>query len=126
MKELEQQVQDKTEVAAVAPVATEKKLLGRIKYHKGHTFWELDYQTGEIRKAEVKWTARPDGSVSGKVDVKPGNYYASALNEKNARKHFIRLIGRQYLIQQSLKQLANETNREQGVSGGEHGAEEQL
>lgn len=54
------------------------KLIGRIKFHKGHTLYKLHMKTGELKVIEL------DPTVGGNILREPEYIYYTALNLKNA------------------------------------------
>lgn len=73
----------------------EKKVqfAGSLNPHRGHTLFEINKITGEIRPAayqDIVLGVGPNGQpkVSRKVVMKKDCLYKSCLNEKNARRHF--------------------------------------
>lgn len=99
MKELENIQKDKLEIQATIPVETEKKFLGSIVPHNGHTLFEMDLTTGSIRKAvfesvDVDYKEAANGNIVSKkqVIVKQNCIYVSALNAKSSVKHFKKMI----------------------------------
>ena len=99
MKELEKIYQDKIGIHAEIPVKRELKYIGTLTPHKGHKCYEYEIETGVIREAEfeevaVNYADAAKGvmSVRKKLIVKDGCIYATALNVKNAIKHFDKMI----------------------------------
>lgn len=95
MKELLITPQDRTEVRT--PQQQEKKLdyIGTLRKKPGHTLFEIDTETGDIRPAEfessyVDYTQAAAGTIYPRrvLVVKDGCIYKSCLNKKNAKKHF--------------------------------------
>ncbi len=91
---------DKMVISAQKEQKKEIKHLGSIIPNSGHTVFELKMQTGEIFFAEfmkesaVDFVEARNGNIvrNKKVMVKPGHIYVSALNKKNAAKHFLRML----------------------------------
>lgn len=104
-----QSLQDKTEIHAQKEIEKHKQLFTSTVLHKGHTMWEIDCMTGEIREAQYKeekvvfvskvdlLTNARDGvvpKVVKDIDCKPNCLYIGALNKKSAQKKF-----KEYLLQ---------------------------
>lgn len=100
MKIVEQQFQDKTEVSEVKPIKKELKLIGSLHPQKGHTCYQLNLATGVITEAEFQSvdahfplsSSAKLTSVKRKLIIKDNCIYATALNKKNAVKHFKRML----------------------------------
>lgn len=60
----------------------DRKKVGHLKPHKGHTTFEYNHATGKLNVAEIKTT--DEGKKF--IDVKEDCIYISALNRKNAFK----------------------------------------
>jgi hypothetical protein len=96
MKELQDIAPDKTEVQA--PIKKELKLLGTLKPHPGHTCFQLDIKTGEITIAKFAQTSidytqsDKNSPVRRKLITQDGCLYVTALNIKNAKKRFEKMI----------------------------------
>ena len=107
MKELEAISQDKVKPTAQKQV--EKQIyLTSIKPQPGHTCYEMNLASGELKPAEFesssinfKSAAKNDFSVKKKIICKPGCVYVSALNEFNAQKKIFKMIGR--VVKQSTR-----------------------
>ena len=67
-------------------------LQGTIKPKTGHFIWELNEETGEIKKAEFKRTTAVFGTVapSEELIVKPDCIYIPALNAENAKRKYLK------------------------------------
>lgn len=82
--------------AAKAQQVSEQKktlLVGTIKPQKGHTCFEFNLSTGEIKPAiiqEVNSTLK--GAVRKKVMVNENCIYTSALNKLNAQRKFLQAL----------------------------------
>lgn len=90
---------EKTAIEQVAPKKQEYHLIGRQRRVAGHTLFEFNKITKDIRKAEIKsnaYTSFATGKVivEQKVQVKPNCIYIQALNVINAKKKIKKL----YLI----------------------------
>ena len=95
MKELEQPKIDIKQQEIVKPYETQQAV-NSLKKAPGHKIWELDLVTGFIGEAEVREVVGKIG-LHGTAKVhnvikKPNCLYCSALNAKNADKHFLRAI----------------------------------
>lgn len=83
---------EKDKVINVRQTEHEKqKLLNRIRPHKGHTLFEYNIETNEIKKAKIEAVLEyPEATglkkVQKKVVAQRNCLYVSALNEKNAIK----------------------------------------
>lgn len=82
---------------AVVPVATEKKLVGKLRPQNGQKVYQLNPETKEVTEAEFdKDVQFPSHildlprsfSLASKLTVKEGYHYTTALNVKNAIKKF--------------------------------------
>lgn len=92
MKELEPKNQDKQEL--VVP-ATTSKVIQSLKPYPGHRVFELNIEQGLIREAEVERNVVLGESgprKSGKVMMKPGCIYCTALNAHSADKKFLKML----------------------------------
>lgn len=74
----------------------EYRLVGKQRVVKGHTLFEFDRQTKEIRPAEVRHIAYIDAGTGrpvykNRADIKQGCFYIQALNAKNAAKKLHKL-----------------------------------
>lgn len=70
---------------------------GTIKRHKGHTLFELNLKTKEIKKAvfeSVDYVVGEKNSTRLKVIENKNCIYISALNENNALKKFFKSINK--------------------------------
>lgn len=95
------------EIAIVKQVEQKKQRahVGTLKPHSGHTLFEYNKVTKELRKATFDTTAvdfkdASNGlhSAKSKVNVKENCFYLSSLNEKNAVKKIHRLFRGAYVI----------------------------
>lgn len=98
MKELEKKNND-LEIVNQVNKQQEKqtKHVGTIYPHGGHKCFEWNLDTGEIKEAEYNQEAvsfmdakRGIKSINRKVIVKENCKYLTALNLKNAKKHFFK------------------------------------
>ena len=79
----------KAPVEQVAKKQNEYKLIGKQRKVPGHTLFEFDKKTKEIRPAQVTreqiWTKK--GPISRtRTDIHEGCFYVQALNKANAAK----------------------------------------
>lgn len=79
---------EQTEIVKLASIEKQKKLIGQIQLHRGHTLFEVNIKTGEIKEAVyeeklVEW--RSDGKVIKKksITIDKNCIYLGALNKKN-------------------------------------------
>lgn len=91
--------QDKTELHAQKEIEKQKKLVGRITPHRGHTLFEINCTTGEITEAEyeveaIDFKAAANGQMAKtkKVITKENCLYISCLNKTNAKKKFLNYV----------------------------------
>ncbi len=68
----------------------QQKFLGKIKPEKGHTVFEFNLLTGEIKKAMVEEKIIAGQGIKKKLIIQNGFYYVSALNMKNAKKKILK------------------------------------
>ena len=97
MKELEPHIplpgnQDKTEVSIKRRQEIEYVLQGTIKPKKGHFVWEVNENTGDVKKAEFKKATAIFGASipPDELVVKPNCIYIPALNSKNAIQKYLK------------------------------------
>lgn len=92
MKETENLKEDKIEIVKEAELKSELKLIGSFKPKKGHTLFEVNKLTGEVKKAEfeVDTTIHFDKAKNVKqtgtrseVITKDNCSYHTALNVQN-------------------------------------------
>ncbi len=90
---------EKIEIHSQKEIDKEQKLVGRIIPYKGHTLFEINCSTGDIKEAEYKLDAvKYDNAVNGsiqkvrKVITKENCLYISCLNKKTAKKKFIKYL----------------------------------
>lgn len=90
MKELESIQKDKQEISVQKKQQKEKELIGQIKPKPGHRIFEINTETGKVQ--EATFTQEINFSLTGKnnkqIFVQPKCIYISALNKKNAVKHY--------------------------------------
>lgn len=111
MKETEIKQKDQVVITKQAQQEKQLKLVGRIRPHKGHTIFEVDLGTGEVKKAEfedavAKYNPKTEGRslrahverfdtlasnpVIRKIKVNPNCIYVSALNVNSLMKKLIK------------------------------------
>lgn len=96
MKELETHLklgnQNKIELNVKKKQEVEYVLQGTLKPQVGHFIWELNEETGEIKKAEFKKTTAVFGAAipPEELIVKPDCIYIPALNAENAKKKYLK------------------------------------
>ena len=109
------QDKDKVEISAEIPNKREEKYIATLHPQKGHSCFEMNLVTKEIKLAEIENVAADFiGASKGsfvkksKILVKPNCIYETALNKENAAKKFIKKLHMIYL-QQTL--INNEKNK---------------
>ena len=96
MKELETQLkinnQERIELNVKKQQEIQYILHGTIKPEKGHFIWELNIETGEIKKAEFKTNKVVFGAAlpPKELIVKADCIYIPALNAKNAKRKYLK------------------------------------
>ena len=79
-----------------AKINKELKYLGSIRHQPGHTLFEVNLNTGRIKEAIIKRDvyAGTDGKpiYKSKVQIEKDCYYLEALNIKNAKKKFLKML----------------------------------
>jgi len=96
MKELEKPIIDYGQVKHELSVKKKKEieyvLEGTIKPKKGHFVWELNEETGEIKRAEFKRNTAVFGAEvpPEELIIKPDCIYIPALNAENAKKKYLK------------------------------------
>jgi hypothetical protein len=94
MKELETHFklnnQERVELNVKKQQKIEKVLQGTIMPQNGHFIWEINKETGEIKKAEFKKVTAVFGAEipPEELVIKPECVYIPALNAKNAEKKY--------------------------------------
>lgn len=96
------------DVELIAEQQKEYKMIGRIPVRPGHTLFSVDPRTMEVKAVKItKQVAfnikTQSAQKSQRVDYDPNLYYCSALNKKNAVKHYKRAIHK-YIMDQTIKQ----------------------
>ena len=96
MKELETHLklgtQERIELNLKKKKEIEYVLEGTIKPIKGHFIWELNEETGEIKKAEFKRNTAVAFSTTlppEELIIKAESVYSTALNVANAKKNYL-------------------------------------
>lgn len=99
---------DKLEISAEIPNKREEKFIGTLQPQKGHSCFEMNLVTKEIKLAEFENVAADfmdaaNGNFvkKSKVLVKPNCIYETALNKENAYKKFIKRLHQVYLQTQN-------------------------
>lgn len=96
MKELETHLQvgnqNKVELNVKKKKKIEYVLQGTIKPQTGHFIWELNEETGEIKKAEFKRNTAVYGAKlpPQELVVKADCIYIPALNAENAKRKYLK------------------------------------
>ena len=79
-----------------AKINKELKYLGSLRHQPGHTLFEINLNTWQIKEATIKRDvyAGFDGKpiYKSKVQIEKDCYYLEALNVKNAKKKFLKMI----------------------------------
>jgi hypothetical protein len=93
MKEFEGifQDKDKMEISIQKKQQKEKVLVGKIIPHEGHTIWEINDSTLEIKKVEFEkktYLIFDKKKYNPEVITRNGYSYISALNKKGALKKY--------------------------------------
>ena len=76
----------------------ELKYIGSLAHQSGHTLFEIDMNTGSVKEAVIKREVFVD--MDGKpvfksnVNINKECYYLEALNVKNAKKKFLKMINK--------------------------------
>lgn len=88
----EEKKKEKIEIQVEKQQEIKQEYIGNIMPHNGHTLFEMDLETNEIKEAEFEKELTAiafDGQQHNKrLVLKPNHIYCSALNKKNAKKHF--------------------------------------
>ena len=98
MKELETHFKlgNKTELNVKKQQEIEHLLIGSIEPRIGHFVWELNEETGDIKKAEYKKDTVTFACLEGyhvppkKLIINPDCIYIPALNAENAKKKYLK------------------------------------
>ena len=93
------QEQDKLNVKVEVPVRSEQQHFATLDVQKGHKCFEMNLTTKEITLAEFENTDYElnDNRVRSKLVAKSNCIYATALNQKNAAKKFVKMLRIYYL-----------------------------
>lgn len=91
-----QEREDATRVEQVAKKQKEYKLIGKQRKVAGHTLFEFNRKTKEIKPADIRRECIIDAGTGNpiyktKTDVHEGCFYLQALNIKNAEKKLRKL-----------------------------------
>jgi hypothetical protein len=76
-------------------VQKQLKHIGALKFHKGHTVFRLDVDSGAITPAQYETSALKSSfgyKTVRKVVMQQRSLYCSALNPENARKKFTKML----------------------------------
>lgn len=98
MKELRHLLHDEIKSAKEQHIPKEKKMIATLVICRGHKFYQLNKVTQEITEAEfddVIVDIKKPEAVKKQLIIKPEHLYTSALNKKNALKHFKNMIARE-------------------------------
>jgi hypothetical protein len=86
---------NKIEISIKKQIRVEKELVGNITPHPNHKLFEIDNETGEINEAMyieeptfIKFGMSVPKNIIKKALVRDGYTYVSAMNKKNALKHY--------------------------------------
>lgn len=112
MKELEAHLNlgTKIELNVKKKQEVEYFLEGIIKPKIGHFIWEINEDTGEVRKADYKINSTifhwSQTKLSEKLVVNPSCIYIPALNAKNAKKNYLRNKNQdEYFVKEAIMSL---------------------
>jgi|LSQA01.1.fsa_nt_gi hypothetical protein len=89
MRAIINNIQPQTEQHAEAKVHAENKYVGSMQRVAGHTLWQYNYRTGELKAAQVEKHGYFDTAgilPKFRVQVERNCCYVQALNRKNAIK----------------------------------------
>ena len=91
-------MEEPVKMAVEKEIPKVKQKVASIHPHPGHRFFQLNKATREISEPEfediVVDITKPDHVIK-KIIIKEGHLYTSALNKKNAEKHFKKMILRE-------------------------------
>lgn len=92
MKELEGTKRDKTELQVQKQQEKKATLVGQITPHRGHKMFSVNTVTGFVKEAEYDKTCETvyviGQSNNKRIMIEKDCVYISALNKKNAIKHY--------------------------------------
>lgn len=97
MKEIEQKAQEPTEQVAQAQQKKGTKFKYKVALKSGHSVWEVNLNTGEIKKAVYESSANINFKTkqsSKKLIENEDCIYIPALNKVNAKRKFDGIIAR--------------------------------
>lgn len=83
---------NKDEETAQMGYIKQQKFVGRIKPYKGHSIFQYDTKTGEIKEAEVEVSIDINSKKTKKLVINNRYIYKSFLNLKNATEKFPKII----------------------------------
>lgn len=89
MKEIQQQSKDKTDIEKQAEINKGLKHVGSSQIRPGHTMFEYNVQTGELKEADIESKTILKGGEAKtykRIVTKEWCQYFSCLNRKNAIK----------------------------------------
>jgi len=116
MKELETHLQNDTqdniELNVKKKQEIEYVLQGTIKPQKGHFVWEVNEETGEIKKASFKRNTVLFGAAitPEELIIKPDCLYIPALNPENAKRKYLKNKNQSsYYVKPSIMTLSDIT-----------------
>lgn len=95
MKEVESKSQVVKEIAKAQQIANKQKLIGNLRLRKGHALYKLNFKNGVISKVDLDdpKTVSFDGvKERRKVTMEEGYLYQTALNDKNAKRKFEKMV----------------------------------
>lgn len=98
LHEIERKDGNSMELVAEQNKHNELKFLGSKKIIRGHKVFSMNTKTLVISEAkmvakkEINWQDAEKGVVRSEVVIEPDCIYLSALNHKNARRKFFKLI----------------------------------
>ena len=100
MKELEKttRISDKIEIVGQKEVPIEIQFIGSKTLKPGHTCFEINFSSGEIKPADFEAYYLMDKQAIGgvkrikKVVIKENCYYTNSLNKKNVMKQLYKLL----------------------------------
>lgn len=108
MKELSHDIPhpDKTEIHAVKPDKREK-VVYTLRPQPGQKTWQLDLKTRLIQEAEYEQVdaeiTKMGAAIHKKVIIKEGCLYCVAINQQNADRKFMAMLGKKIKKQKKLK-----------------------
>lgn len=88
MKDFDKVEKDEVKIVTQKQIEKKKVFLGSVRLRLGHTCFEINRETIEVKAAEFKTSAEFGKAVRKEIVVTPGCVYVIALNKKNALKKF--------------------------------------